>query len=585
MDTTFDSDTLLAVDVGSTNTRASLFDIVEGRYRLVASGRARSTVGPPLFDVREGVRMAIDRIQTITGRQLVDETDMLVMPVTPDGEGVDVFVATTSAGPRVRTVLVGLMPGISMQSGRRLAASTYLDVVAEIDLLDRREAEEKLDSILAANPDLIVVVGGTDGGASASVIEMVDLVGLATRLLPEGHRPQVVFAGNRTLGAPVAERFDQHLPVTLTPNVRPALEEEDLSPARARLGEVIAEARASRIAGFDELFQWSGGYFMPTADGFGRVIRYLSQVYDPLKGVLGVDLGSSHTTIAASFGGNLRVNVNSDLGMGSSLPGLLEHIQIPEVVRWLPVDVPPAEALDYVYNKALHPESVPSEINDLHLELALARELVRAALKEARKGWPRGYDLESRPLLPPLEPILASGGVLSRAPHPGYAAMALLDALEPVGITTLVLDPHNIASALGAAAGPLPMAAVQVLSSGNFVSLATVVAPLGRARPGRPVVHVRLERHRHGDSLEGEARYGQLVVLPLGQGETGRLILRPEKGFDVGFGGPGKAGALRVAGGVLGLILDARGRPLELSPDSETRVEVNNKWLWDLGVR
>ncbi|MGD8815248.1 MAG: glutamate mutase L, partial [Anaerolineales bacterium] len=55
--------TLLAVDVGSVNTRASLFDVVEGSYRLVAVGRAPSTVGPPLFDAREGVSMAVDQLQ------------------------------------------------------------------------------------------------------------------------------------------------------------------------------------------------------------------------------------------------------------------------------------------------------------------------------------------------------------------------------------------------------------------------------------------------------------------------------------------------------------------------------------------
>ncbi len=46
-----EAETLLAIDVGSVNTRASLFDVVDGRYRLVATGRSATTAGAPLFDV------------------------------------------------------------------------------------------------------------------------------------------------------------------------------------------------------------------------------------------------------------------------------------------------------------------------------------------------------------------------------------------------------------------------------------------------------------------------------------------------------------------------------------------------------
>jgi len=40
MSSILDTDTILAVDVGSVSTRASLFDVVDGHFRLIASGRA-----------------------------------------------------------------------------------------------------------------------------------------------------------------------------------------------------------------------------------------------------------------------------------------------------------------------------------------------------------------------------------------------------------------------------------------------------------------------------------------------------------------------------------------------------------------
>ncbi len=215
MSTILEADTLLAVDVGTVNTRASLFDVVDGRYRMVATGRASSTAGSPLFDVREGIQVALDEVSEITGRPFFDESEALVMPTTASGAGVDAFVSTASAGPHVRTVLVGLMPGVSIESARRLASSTYLDVVDEIGLMDRRREEAQIDVMLAAKPDLILMVGGTDGGATASVIRQIETVSLATSLLPAAQRPALVFAGTSLLSILLRH------PITPAPRPRP----------------------------------------------------------------------------------------------------------------------------------------------------------------------------------------------------------------------------------------------------------------------------------------------------------------------------------------------------------------------------
>lgn len=581
MSTMLEADTLLAVDIGVVNTRASLFDVVDGRYRMVATGRASSSAGPPMFDLREGLHMALDDVSQITGRLLMDESETLVLPSTAEGAGVDAFVATSSAGPAMRTVLVGLMPGVSMQSARRLAGSTYLQVLDEITLTDRRREEEHIDLLLNANPELILMVGGTDGGASGAVLRMVETVALATGLMSTTQKPVLLFAGNQQLAGAVNERFQDRATVSIVPNLRPTLSDEALGPARLSLAQLIADQRARRVVGYDELHGWSGGLLMLTADAFGRVVRYLSRVYDPDKGVLGVDIGASHVTVAAAFDGDLRIKVHSDLGLGQTLPGLLRHVSLPDIVRWLPVDLPASAVHDYVYNKALFPGSIPTETNELYIEFALVRELIRTGIARSRGDWSNGA---SGGLMPPLEPVIASGAALARAPRPGMAALALLDAVQPRGITTLVLDPYNLISAVGAAAETLPMITVQSLESGSFVSLGTVVSPVGRTRPGRPVLRVKLEPESGGEPSEGVVRFGQLAVLPLRQGEHARLTLRPERGFDVGFGGPGRAGALRVAGGALGLVIDARGRPIPLPRDPASRQELNLRWLHELGA-
>ncbi len=579
-----DVEIVLAVDVGSVNTRASLFDVVDGRYRLIATSEVSSTASPPLFDVGEGVRSAMDRVQAITGRRLTDESEMLIYPSTGFGAGVDLLVSSISAGPKVKTIMAGLMPGVSMISARRLAESAYLDIVGEISLIDQRRTEEQIDLIVSQRPDLILIVGGTDGGASDPLFQVIELIKLAVGLLPEGQKPRIVYSGNRNLSALVVDRLSGVTVVNVTPNIRPSLELEELAPARLRLAETLFEIRAGRITGYEELKQWTGGTLIPTAEAFGRLIRYLSKIYDPDKGVLGVDLGASQVTIAAAFEGDLNLSVNSRLGIGSSIKGLLEAGDIYKVMRWLPHEVSDTQLKDYIHNKAIRHRSIPITVEELHIELAIARQLIRQSLFNARQTWPAGRDTRSTLLLPQVEPIVAGGATLARTPRPAYAALILLDALQPTGISTLVMDPYSLASSLGAMAGPLPLATVQLLEAGVFVSMGTMIAPMGRVKQGRKILSYQLEYEDGLPSLSGEVHHGQIVILPLAPDEYGRLTLDPERGVELGFGILGRAGTLRVVGGTIGVIIDGRGRPLELPRDLGHSQELNQRWLWDIGA-
>ena len=58
------ADSMLAIDVGAVNTRALLFDVVEGRYRFLAMGTAPSTAGAPFRHISEGIHLAIQQLQS-----------------------------------------------------------------------------------------------------------------------------------------------------------------------------------------------------------------------------------------------------------------------------------------------------------------------------------------------------------------------------------------------------------------------------------------------------------------------------------------------------------------------------------------
>jgi hypothetical protein len=122
---------------------------------------------------------------------------------------------------------------------------------------------------------------------------------------------------------------------------------------------------------------------MNTADGFGRVVRYLSHVYNSGKGVLGIDLGASQTTIAAGFGGDLRLHVRTDLGLGSAVTGVLRHASAADIGRWLPIQVP--EPPSRLHLQQGPPSRHHSGANgELHMEYAW-REIIRLALASAAR--------------------------------------------------------------------------------------------------------------------------------------------------------------------------------------------------------
>ncbi|PJH76495.1 MAG: methylaspartate mutase, partial [Anaerolineae bacterium CG_4_9_14_0_8_um_filter_58_9] len=128
-----DADSFLAVDVGAATTRATLFDVVEGYYRFIASGQAATTAIAPFKNIGEGVHQAIGNLEAITGRTLLDANLRLIIP-SQGGSGVDTFAATLSAGPAIKTVVVGLLADVSFESAQRLARTTYTQVVETIGM-------------------------------------------------------------------------------------------------------------------------------------------------------------------------------------------------------------------------------------------------------------------------------------------------------------------------------------------------------------------------------------------------------------------------------------------------------------------
>ena len=572
--TTAPSDSILAADIGSVTTRAALFDIVSGSFRFVSVGEARSSVEPPFSYMGEGLRQAVDHLNALTGRLLTDENDRLIMPSRPDGAGIDAFAVSASAAKPLRTVLVGLMPNISLASAERVANTGHVVVVERIGLGDRRKREKQIDDVINAKPDLVIIAGGTDFGSQGAVLQLADTIAFAARHLRDGTRPEILYIGNAALHERVKELFVGVCNVSVTENVRPSLAEENIASPRRQLARIYEHARLGQMPGYGELAQWSTNGVAPNAAALGNLIRHISEASGNTA-ILGVDIGSATTTLATAIGDDLALAVRADLGVGHSAS--YQSNAIERLLRWLPDQFTDEEVRDYIVNKSLAPASVPHELKDLYLEHALARQCLLGVVQGA--NWPtKAKGIAG--LTPSFDTIIGTGAVLARAPKPGQAALILIDGLQPTGITTLVLDSQSLLPLLGAAAALNPVAVVQVLEAGVLMTLGTVIAATGEGRAGQTAVRIK-GTLANGPQLKEEVAFGDLAVYQLPLGES-KITIQPTGSFDIGLG-RGVSKTLTLNESAVGLIIDARGRPIAFPASAEARRAAVSQWCGALG--
>jgi hypothetical protein len=339
--------------------------------------------------------------------------------------------------------------------------------------------------------------------------------------------------------------------------------------------------RQKQIKGIDELNLWAAGNILPTAYAGGRMIRFLSKLYESTRGLLSVNVGAAATSVAAGFAGELTLGVYPQFGLGENLAGILQYTEIDEILRWLQLDIAPNTLREYLFQKSLYPSGIPATVDEQAILQAIARQALYLSVRTAQKDFPASARAARTGLIPPLDLILGGGGILSDGTSLGQSLLLMLDGIQPVGIMPILLDQNNLLPLLGAASSRNHYLPVQVIESGAFIGLGTVVSVIASANYGDQVLRAKLT-YADGTEARAEVKFGGLEILPLPTGESARLSLQPLRRTDAGLG-PGKSGVVTVTGGALGVIIDARGRPLQLPTDPVRRRELIKKWHYTVG--
>ena len=584
-------ESILIADIGRVTTKVALVDHVSGQFRFVASGTMATTAAPPDADVAIGIRNAIRQIETCTGRRFLTNDGQLILPERPGVEGVDAFTAVTSAPQPLRVAIAGLSREISLAAAVRAINGTHATVVATLaldetggrwmparipisdDATNQSHAPALLDpSVIAAetlarsNPEVILLVGGIDGGATTALYDIANLLAAIVASRDENKRPVVIFAGNTAARPQIANRIGPVTQLRVVDNVCPTLERENLSPLQYDLETLYAEKKILWLPGLNALSSWMPGQqVIPSSRAFQNVVRYLGRRYG--LGVLGADIGSAATTIVSARGDSYTRVVRADLGVGSNLERVIQTAGLERLLDWLPIERNADDALVHYLNQALHPRTLPATREETYLTLAAAH----AALAIGAQGLDTdGHDL-----------IVLTGGLCVHTSNLGALALLALDTMQPHGIFTLAVDSLGIAPALGGLAQLNSEAAACAIENDGFLTLGTVIAPISENREGQIDLRVHIQP-AVGGAINLEVTHGSLELIPLESGQKASIEIHPVGRVDLPQARRGFFKA-EIEGGALGLMIDARGRPITLPSDKEKRRAKVHQWYWDLG--
>ena len=586
---------ILATDCGSTTTKAILIEKRGDEYHLVVRGEAPTTVEAPVEDVTAGVINAITEVEELAGRRLLK--DGQIIKPQQGNEGTDLYISTSSAGGGLQMMVAGVVRNLTAESAERAALGAGAIVMDVIASNDKRLPHEKIERIRHLRPDMVLLSGGIDGGTTSHVAELAEIIEAANPKPRLGvtYELPVIYAGNKDASEVVGERLGDKMALEVVDNLRPVLERENLMPTRLKIQDQFLEHVMAHAPGYRKLISWTDAPIMPTPGAVGAIMQTIATQQN--IEVVGVDIGGATTDVFSVFKNQegeaiFNRTVSANLGMSYSISNVLAEAGMENVLRWVPFDIDVSDLGNRIKNKMIRPTTIPQALEELIIEGAIAREALRLAFDQHKQLAVELRGVQQQRTISEafaqsetgatlvdmlsLDLIVGSGGVLSHAPRRNQAMLMMIDAFQPEGVTHLAVDSIFMMPQLGVLAQVNEAAATQVFERDCLIHLGTCITPVGITNPGDLGVTIS------GDLTE-TVPFGELRLYPLGVGEKARVTIQPERRLDMGAG-RGQPVEAEVEGGVVGLVVDTRGRPLEVSNASTERVTLLKKWFEALDV-
>ena len=448
---------ILLIDFGSTYTKVTAVDVENAK--LLGSAAAYTTVQT---DVNDGLANAVTRLEEQTGKLDFAEC-----------------YACSSAAGGLRMIASGLVPELTAEAAKCASLGAGAKVVKTYSF---ELTEDDAAEILAAKPDIFLLVGGTDGGNKACILNNAHVLAEAGGSFP------IVIAGNRN-AARECERILAGREVYVCENVMPKFGTLNIEPAQQRIRDIFLN-RIVRAKGLTKASELISGILMPTPSAFLAAMRLLADGTKAQSGIgelIAVDVGGATTDVYSIAAGMpdhpgtilkglpepyVKRTVEGDVGMRYSIHGIVDAAGLDTVAAISGLAAERVkELVDFL---GTHTDTLPNTPELETLDEALAGCAIRTAVTRHAGRIEETYTMmglayaQTGKNLMNVERLVVTGGSLIHTKNTGkIASYALYDPKDPASLkprkAELLVDRKYILAAMGLLSEHYPEAALTIM--------------------------------------------------------------------------------------------------------------------------
>ncbi len=448
---------VLLIDFGSTYTKVTAVDI--DKPQLLGTANSYTTVQT---DINNGLANALSKLEERTGKLDFSER-----------------YACSSAAGGLRMLASGLVPELTAEAAKTASLGAGAKVLKTYAF---KLTEDDADEIKATDPDIFLLVGGTDGGNSDCVIHNA-------RVLKEiGGSYPVIYAGNRN-AARECERILSGREVHICENVMPKFGTLNIEPTQKQIREVFLN-RIVQAKGLTKASELISGIMMPTPSAVMAAMKLLAEGTEKQNGLgdlVAVDVGGATTDIYSVADGlpddprtslrglpepYIKRTVEGDIGMRYSIRGIIEAAGLGKVAQTAGLtEERMAEIVDMF---AANTDMLPYDEETRAADEALASWAVRTAVTRHAGRLEEIFGLGGLKLvqtgknLVNVDKFIVTGGSLIHTEHTGrIASYGFYDEEDPTSLKPracdVLVDRSYIIAAMGLLSEHYPDAALTIL--------------------------------------------------------------------------------------------------------------------------
>lgn len=449
---------ILLIDFGSTYTKVTVVDL--DQEEIIGSASAGTTIET---NIMEGLNQALDKI--------------------PEPQGGWNFVrklACSSAAGGLKMIASGLVKELTAEAARRAALGAGARV---LEIFSYELTSEDIHKITKAQPDIILLAGGTDGGNKEILLKN------AEKLLELPMSLPIVVAGNKVASPQAAELLRQrHDPVVVAGNVMPELNVLEVESARAAIRDLFLN-QITQAKGLNRAEEFIERVMMPTPAAVLSAAELLAKGYGEEKGLgelVVIDVGGATTDVHSIATGDpskpgvmlkglpepyAKRTVEGDLGMRYSAEALVAAAgrRLNHYLGWSEEEIHAQLGL-----LQKDPWRVPQDEREAKFDTALGRMAVEMSVKRHVGTMEVVYTpfgatyIQIGKDLTQLPVVIGTGGVLLHHLEPGEILRgALFDSAEPMILKPqqpeFYLDQEYILAAMGLLREVAPLAALRMM--------------------------------------------------------------------------------------------------------------------------